>query len=301
MNDIEEPVKDASSPLLSVVVPFYNAENTLLDTVRSVLSQTYSNWELLLADDGSTDGSLALARRIADPRIRVFSDGHNRGGTHRLNQMIAEARGEYIAKLDADDLMHPERLQMQLDYMRQHPDCDLVCSAAVSMSNELKACGLRDMQPLDVSAFSILRSGAIIHPTIFVRTDWFRANNYREGYDRAEDRELWIRAAPNSVMGKVVAPLLFYREVSFFFVQKFLLSYVTERKILCEYGPARIGWARSLLLYLRSLGKSLVIRSLHLLGQGERVIGRRYEAAAAMEEYQDVIDRIRRVAVPGID
>lgn len=288
-------------PLVSVIVPFYNAENTLLDTVRSVLAQTCDNWELLLSDDGSRDGSLALARRIADPRVRIFSDGQNRGGTCRLNQMIAEARGEFIAKLDADDLMHPDRLRLQLGYLREHPDCDLVCSAAVSMSNDMRACGLRDMSPLDASPFSILRTGAIIHPTIMARTAWFRSNPYREGYDRAEDRELWIRTEPHTVIGKVVAPLLFYREVAFFFVSKFLLSYATERKILREYGPGRIGWIRSLWLYQRSWGKSVVIRLLDMLGQAERVIARRYAAAGGLEDYQAIIDRIRRTQVPGID
>ncbi|MDF3031248.1 MAG: putative glycosyltransferase [Moraxellaceae bacterium] len=288
-------------PLVSVIVPFYNVAKTLPDTVRSVLAQTYANWELVLLDDGSTDSSLELARRISDPRVRVLSDGLNRGLIHRLNQMVDVARGEYIARLDGDDLMHPERLQRQLDYLRAHPDCDLVCSAAISLSDDLRACGFRDTAPLDVSAANLLRTGAIIHPTVMAKTAWFRANRYRDGYDRAEDRELWLRAAPHSVLGKITEPLLFYREVGFFFLQKFLKSYATERRIIREYGPGRLGLAQTGYLYVRSLLKSVAIRAIAALGQGERLVAQRFDGNDAMASYQAIIESVRQVRIPGID
>src|SRR5438045_1632919 len=93
--------------LVSIGISFQNARATLADAVRSVLAQTCRDWELLLVDDGSSDGSLELARRIEHPRIQVISDGVNQGLASRLNQIALLARGTYLARMDADDLMHP--------------------------------------------------------------------------------------------------------------------------------------------------------------------------------------------------
>lgn len=288
-------------PLVSIVIPFYNAERTLLDTVRSIFAQTYVHWELLLADDGSTDGSLALARRIADPRVRVLSDGRNRGVIYRRNELTANVRGEYVAMIDADDLMHPDRLRQQMAYMQAHPDCDLLCTAAISLSEDLRAAGLRDTGPLDISPMSLLRTGAIIQPSVMTTAAWLRANPYRSGFERAEDRELWVRTAQRSVMAKLPEPLTFYREVGVFSLQKLVRSYTAERRVIREFGPEMAGRLSSLYLYLRSLLKSVAVRVIALLGQGERLVGRRYASDADLSEYQVVIDAIRKVRVPGID
>ncbi|MES2919226.1 MAG: glycosyltransferase family 2 protein [Pseudomonadota bacterium] len=301
MNSIEKTVQDANSPLVSVVVPFYNAENTLLDTVRSVLAQTYGNWELLLNDDGSRDGSLALARRIADPRVRVFSDGQNRGVIQRRRELTGYARGDYVAMIDSDDLMHPERLERQLAYMRTHPECDVLCSAAVSMSEDMRAVALRDLGPLDVSPEALLRTGSIIQPSVMAKTDWLRSNSYREGYDRAEDRELWVRTHGSSVVAKLPEPLTYYREVGVFSLPKFVRSYRTERKVLLEFGPAMIGRSGTFYLWARSWLKTLAIRLIHALGFGEWLIRRRFSDGSGLESYQLVIERIRKIPVPGIE
>lgn len=298
-NSIDEATADW--PLVSVVVPFYNAERTLLDTVRSVLAQTYVNWELLLNDDGSRDGSLALARRIADPRVRVFSDGRNCGVITRRRELTEYARGAYIAMIDADDLMHPDRLAKQLAYMQAHPDCDLLCSAAISMSDDMRAVALRDLGPLDVSPATLLRTGSIIQPSVMAKRAWLRENPYREGYDRAEDRELWVRTSTTSVMAKLPEPLMFYREVGVFVLDKFIKSYRTERKVVREFGPSLVGQGQTLVLWSRSLLKSLVIRVIAVLGFGERMIRRRFSDGSGLEDYQATIDSIRRVPVPGID
>src|SRR5438309_10301144 len=89
---------------VSIGIPFLNARRFLADAVRSVFAQTCDDWELLLVDDGSTDGSLDVVRSIDDPRVRVISDGTNRGLCARLNQIASLARGKYLARMDADDL-----------------------------------------------------------------------------------------------------------------------------------------------------------------------------------------------------
>lgn len=109
-----------SSPQVSVVTPLYNAVNTLAATVASVQAQSMTDWEMLLVDDGSTDGSAALAGTLAraDARIHLLGWRDNRGAAEARNAGIRAARGRYLAFLDADDLWRPEKLAVQLDHMR---------------------------------------------------------------------------------------------------------------------------------------------------------------------------------------
>ncbi len=112
-------------PLISVILPVYNQEQYVAETIESVLSQTFADFELLLHDDGSTDGSAAIIRDYAarDPRIRA-SFASNAGRCGATNALVAQARGEWCAFLDADDVMLPERLATQLAYHQAHPEVD---------------------------------------------------------------------------------------------------------------------------------------------------------------------------------
>src|SRR5256885_481813 len=102
-------------------MPVYNAERHLREAIDSILAQTFSNFEFLIMDDGSTDGSIDISRSYADPRIRVLAEPHE-GVVSVLNRGLVEARGEYIARMDADDVSEPRRLSRQLAYLRSHPD-----------------------------------------------------------------------------------------------------------------------------------------------------------------------------------
>src|SRR5512138_427624 len=105
---------------VSIGIPFYNPGRAFEKAVRSVFSQTHADWELILMDDGSSDGSLELARSITDPRVRVLSDGANRGLCARLNQIAREARHGLLCRMDADDVMHPDRLHRQVEELTAH-------------------------------------------------------------------------------------------------------------------------------------------------------------------------------------
>ena len=107
--------------LVSVIMPNYNGEKFLAETIESVLAQTYSNWELLITDDCSTDGSVALIRSFAekDPRIKLFVQDENRGAAEARNRSLREANGKWIAFLDSDDLWLPEKLERQIAFMEE--------------------------------------------------------------------------------------------------------------------------------------------------------------------------------------
>src|SRR5512140_3729418 len=127
-----------SEPLVTIGLPIYNAGALLRDTLRSVFAQTLTDWELLAFDDGSTDGSGEVLRGLRDPRVRVLSEPENRGLAARLNFIHANARGRYIARMDADDLMHPERLARQVEFLAARSDVDVVGCALVSLGRRLE-------------------------------------------------------------------------------------------------------------------------------------------------------------------
>src|SRR5208283_849545 len=108
--------------LVSVIMPAYNKQDTIEESVESVISQSFCNWELLNVDDASNDQTLAVAQRLAlqDPRIQVIALCENRGIANARNVAIRAARGQYLAFLDSDDLWEPEKLQIQVEFMRRH-------------------------------------------------------------------------------------------------------------------------------------------------------------------------------------
>lgn len=134
-----------SSVLVSVIVPFFNEERFLEEAIQSVLQQTYTHWEMMLIDDGSSDGSTALAKeyaaRYSDKIVYVMHEGHaNKGLSATRNAGIEKAKGSLMALLDADDVWHPEKLQKQVAIFQQNPDISLLCEPSqywYSWQNEL--------------------------------------------------------------------------------------------------------------------------------------------------------------------
>ena len=118
--------------LLSIVTPVYNAENYILETIRMVLKQTYQNWELLLVNDASTDRSVQVIEdylaKNPDPRIHLLQQEANNGAAAARNRGIAEARGRYLAYLDADDIWLPEKMEKELSFMEEKQAAFVCCS-----------------------------------------------------------------------------------------------------------------------------------------------------------------------------
>lgn len=200
-----------SEPAVTVGLPFYNHRHTILWTVQSVFAQTLRDWELLLIDDGSTDGTKSMLERISDPRVRMISDGANRGQTRRLNEIPILARGRYIVRMDADDIMHPSRLEVQLELLKSALNLDLVCSPAIAIDWRNRVLGRVGSFDLPRTRRGFLERTHIIHPTVMVRRDWALRFQYDERYAYSQDRELWARSSPHSRFASTVEPLVFYR------------------------------------------------------------------------------------------
>jgi glycosyltransferase involved in cell wall biosynthesis len=205
-------VAPASGPLVTVAMPFLNCEGTIVAAVRSILMQSYENWELLLLDDGSTDQSLARACEFRDPRIQVLSDGVRRGVAPRLNQSIELSRGKYYARMDADDVAYPQRLERQLDFMESHPEVDLVGTWMMVFGRAGVPVGKRGGLIGQSAGARLARTLPVGHPTFFGRTSWFRRHGYEAWAAHFQDQHLLYSTSPHSTFAVLPEILLGYRE-----------------------------------------------------------------------------------------
>jgi glycosyltransferase involved in cell wall biosynthesis len=197
---------------ISIGIPIYNAERFLEFAIRSVLNQSLKEFELILSDDGSSDRSLEIAKSFNDPRIKVLSDGINKGMGQRLNEQIAISKGNYFVRMDADDIMFPNRLEIQLSFLQNNPEIDVVGSYAIVIDDENKILGLRT-STIPNSVKDCFSAVPFIHPSVTGKIDWFRKfqyANYLKG--GVEDADLWIRSFNNSNFFIIKEPLIFYRD-----------------------------------------------------------------------------------------
>ncbi len=204
------------SPVVSVVLPVFNAARTLRAAIESILTQTQGDLELIAIDDGSTDGSGALldAFAAADARVRLIRRP-NTGIVGALNDGLAAARAEFIARMDADDIAAPRRLERQLAHLHANPGC-VALGSAVDL---LDASGARVenlRRPLNHAAneAALLRGdgGTVIHPAACFRRDAIEAaGRYRAFAQYVEDLDLYVRLAPLGTIENLPDTLLGYR------------------------------------------------------------------------------------------
>jgi len=207
-------ISNSRTPLLTILMPFYNAGNGFGAALDSILGQTYENWELLLCDDGSTDGSLTLARSVGDERVIAWSDGKRKGLAARLNECIDRARGEFIARMDADDVSYPERFLKQVEFLLTHPEIDLVGCQMLIFGEGGSPLGQRRLpeQHARIVARPHLGFG-LAHPTWMARDAWFRRYRYDPAALRYEDVEMLYRSYRSSRFANLPEILYGYREM----------------------------------------------------------------------------------------
>ncbi len=208
-----EEVQNPACPLVTVAMPIYNAGKYLRLAVLSIVKQTFTDWELLIIDDGSTDNALLDIADIADARIRIYRDGVNKGLAARLNECIDLARGKYLARMDQDDVSYPERLVRQMTALQNDPALDLVATRAITIDENDQATGLF---PHAISHEEICdkpwRGFYFPHPSWMGKTAWFRKFRYAEpGPYFCEDQELLLRSYIDSRFATLDEILFAYR------------------------------------------------------------------------------------------
>lgn len=278
---------------ISIGIPFYNAEKYLAFAIQSVINQSYENWELILIDDGSTDKSLEVANSFenSDPRIRVISDGLNKRLPARLNQLIDESKYEYIARMDADDIMHPERLERQVNYIDLNPELDLVATGIVSIDSENNIHGYRCVNSI-VTNVDINTGFPIAHPTILARKSWYKRHYYTEDYPRSEDYDLWCRASAKNDLKIAILPdkLLFYRELGAITASKLVNSYRDGLGVRLKYGTRNKHLETSRIFF-----KCLFVQSIFMVGIESYLIKKRnnyFTGSDSIRNYKKIINNI---------
>lgn len=203
-------LKNMNYPI-SVCVPMYNASAYLRECIDSILGQTFSDFELLIIDDGSTDESRNIIRSYQDVRIRLIESSHDYINT--LNLLLKEAKGKYIARMDADDIMLPDRLEVQYNYMEAHPETDILGCGMYYMGESEKLYANQGV----VTIQDLLSGNYIANPTVMMRRDSIRKANiqYDEKFKYAEDYHFWVQAAMSGLcMLNLDKPVLKYRSSS---------------------------------------------------------------------------------------
>lgn len=205
-------------PAISVLLPVYNAEPYIREAVESVLSQTFTDFEFVILDDGSTDHSLAILREYEprDARITLITRD-NRGIVASLNDLIGHSRGEYIARMDGDDICRPRRFQKQVDFLSEHRECVAVGSRVLLIDDArrpiTKFVDKFTHAEIDEAHMSGSGGSRICHPSAMMRREAVIAvGAYRKEFEHAEDLDLFLRMAEIGQLANIPDILLEYRQ-----------------------------------------------------------------------------------------
>jgi cellulose synthase/poly-beta-1,6-N-acetylglucosamine synthase-like glycosyltransferase len=201
--------------LASVVMAVYNGERYLQESLESILAQTSRDFEFIVVDDGSEDGSAVLLNHYAqsDTRLRVHRLEHS-GVVGALNAGCRLAQGKYIVRMDADDIAFPDRLQRQIDFLERNPEVALLGGAYVLM-NAYGVVGTTLRKPanlLQIKAMMRRGHNPFLHSTVMMRKDAFHnVGGYRSAFLHAEDYDLWLRFVERYRVANLCEPLIYYR------------------------------------------------------------------------------------------
>lgn len=199
---------------VTVLMSVYNGEKYLRQAIESILNQTFKDFEFLIIDDGSTDGTAEIIRSYTDPLIRFVQNEKNIGLTRSLNRGLKLAKGEYIARQDADDISLPERLEKQVSFLDSHSNVALLSSSIKMINLDDKEIGFWKL-PCDNSTIkeNLLKGlNQFSHPSsIFRKKCVEKVGGYRETFEVAQDYDLWLRIAEEFDVANLEEPLCIYR------------------------------------------------------------------------------------------
>jgi glycosyltransferase involved in cell wall biosynthesis len=204
-------------PLVSIILPAYNCERYIAASVSSILQQVYDNFELIVVNDGSSDNTANILASITDQRLRVVNNDGNKGLIFSLNRAIDESKGEFIARMDADDIATNDRIEKQVHWLLHHPGTAAVAARIkiIDENGNEQAAWALDRRTTTASAIrkAMPKENCLAHPTMMTRASVLRQYKYSEEQKNIEDYDLWLRMlADGLIIDKIPQPLLFYRE-----------------------------------------------------------------------------------------
>ncbi|HRZ42495.1 MAG TPA: glycosyltransferase family 2 protein [Bacteroidales bacterium] len=200
-------------PVLSIMMPVYNGARYLRPAVESLLHQTFTDFELIVVDDGSTDNSMEIVASFSDPRIRILRNGDNRGIVYSRNRALAEARGRYLASFDADDIAHPRKFERQIRFLEEHPDFGMVGCRVYhidAVGARLKSRWRLGAGAAMIPALQLFRA-YFIQSAVVYRREALPEGGYAEGFDIGEDYRMYYDVSQRYRAMNLPEYLLYYR------------------------------------------------------------------------------------------
>lgn len=197
--------------MISIILPTYNNEQTIFYSIDSILNQSYPNFELIIVNDFSTDKTKQVIKSFNDSRIVYLENDSNIGIILSIIKGIKSAKGDFIARMDGDDIAVPERLNIQLNYLIKNPNIDLVGSNIIFFTNN-KVTGVSNLKLYNQKKFNFyFNTIGLPHPTWMARTDFFKNFHYDPKAVTIEDQDLLLRAYHSCKFTILKEPLLFYQ------------------------------------------------------------------------------------------
>lgn len=205
-----------NSPSISILLPAFNSEAFIAEAIRSLLNQTFADFELIIINDGSADRTEEIVLSFNDQRIQYHRNEKNSGLIYTLNKAIDLAKGEYIARMDADDICLPERLSTQKKFLDQHVAIAAVAAPVIFIDGKGKETGVWKLDRETILPARIKKvmpyENCIAHPSVMIRGVILKEFRYKTYQKNIEDYDLWLRLLNRGyTIGKTEIPLLFYR------------------------------------------------------------------------------------------
>lgn len=206
---------DKIPPLISVVLPVYNGEKYLFDSINSILNQSFVNFEFIIINDGSTDNSLKILKSFSDPRIIIINQ-ENKGLISSLNRGILHSRGKYIARMDADDIAFSDRFDKQVNFLENNEDYVVCSSSRITFKNSIAENTKRlEVLPdnFEVIKVQTIFNSPFTHPAAMIRSSVLKENDifFDEEFKYAEDYIFWVYLLKFGKGFNFRKPLLYYR------------------------------------------------------------------------------------------
>jgi len=261
------------SPRVSVLLSVYNGAAFVGEAIESILEQTFSDFELLVIDDGSTDASLEIVTRYRDPRVHVIRNESNLGLTRSLNIGLASARGEFVARQDADDLSHRERMRRQVDFLDANPEVALLGTQTAATRNG-RATRVRGWPKATGSLairWQLMFDSPFVHTSVMFRRRivWDELGGYDESFRTSQDFELWSRLAARYELSNLPEALVQSRPRPLSVSKSYAKDDVARVQDLLRANRRR--WLRSDELAQAGLEAWVVVNNFRTLGPASEV------------------------------
>lgn len=255
-------------PLVSILMPSKNNHEYIIEAVRSVINQTYKNWELIIVDDNSFPPLTKFLQELKDNRIKIFRLDKNLGISYALNTGLKKCTGKYIVRFDSDDICTPDRLEFQVFIMEHFPNIGVLGCSANIINGSNVSLAKQNYTGFNLNHFLLIEN-FLIHPTVIMKKkilDKYNLN-YNEKLINAEDYDLWIRISKFTEIANLPKIILYYRvhensQTARGKLDQLDLSLKVQRDALKYSSKLDIGLGLMIFGYMKYFNKLLYFKSL---------------------------------------